>query len=259
MGRSRAFTLIDVLTSISVLAVLISLMVPGLAAARETARRVVCASNARQLGIGVVLWADARDGLVPPSVFNESREFTPPAGSKANSFPIERREMTTLRLDTFGDLPVYEEWDGLGLLYADEVITAARVFYCPSHAEPHPFEAYREQWLGAPGPIAGNYHYRGEGQNGSRKLAFLEPARAALIADSLRSVEEMNHEDGVNLLRADLSAAWVADPMGVLQNLVEEAGSRSGDSFERVWDALDELDGGESKDDDKLVGGASPR
>lgn len=254
---TRAFTLIDVITSMAVVAVLISLMIPGLATARETARRVVCASNARLLGIGVVLWADSHDGLVPPSVFNESREFEPPPGSQAHSLLLEPSEMTILRLPTFGDLPVYEEWDGLGLLYADEVLNTARVFYCPSHAEPNPFEAYREQWRGAPGEIVSNYHYRGEGQNGSRKLAFLEPARAALIADSLRSIDEMNHEGGVNLLRADLSAAWVSDPTGRLLRLIESSSGRAATSeFTDVWEALDEMDGSGETDRDDLVGGA---
>ncbi len=257
-SAARAFTLVDVMVSLSVVAILISLMIPGLATARETARRVVCASNARQLGIGVVLWADAHDGRVPPSVFNSTRNYSPSVGGMANSITISRREMSMTRLPTAGDFPVYEEWDGLGLLFADDVLRSPRVFYCPSHGEPHPFERFADQWNGAAGSILANYHYRGEGQNGSTRLAFLEPARAALIADSLRSPDELNHDGGVNLLRADLSASWVSDPDNRLGVAISEALSQSGeDEFGDVWDLLDDLDNGPDEAGDREPSGSA--
>ncbi|MEM8495045.1 MAG: prepilin-type N-terminal cleavage/methylation domain-containing protein [Planctomycetota bacterium] len=64
--RFRAFTLIELLVVISIIALLIGILLPALAAARETARTSACLSNIRQLGIGLYSYAgDNNDYCVP--------------------------------------------------------------------------------------------------------------------------------------------------------------------------------------------------
>ena len=48
--RRRAFTLIELLVVVAIVTVLIAILLPGLSAAREQARRVVCASTLKQYG-----------------------------------------------------------------------------------------------------------------------------------------------------------------------------------------------------------------
>lgn len=52
-----------------VLLLLISLFIPGGQRARETAQRIKCASNLRQIGSAALLYASHNQGLLPPDLF----------------------------------------------------------------------------------------------------------------------------------------------------------------------------------------------
>ncbi len=66
MSRARAFTLIELLVVIGVVSLLVGILVPSLAAARESARSVKCSSNLRQMGIAWAAYAgDHRDRVMP--------------------------------------------------------------------------------------------------------------------------------------------------------------------------------------------------
>lgn len=60
----RAFTLIELLVVIAIIAVLIGVLLPGLAQARLTARSLSCLAKLKQIGVGVTLYFnDFRDTL----------------------------------------------------------------------------------------------------------------------------------------------------------------------------------------------------
>ena len=64
--RSRhGFTLIELLVVISIIALLISILLPALKHARETARGIVCMANLSQVQLATLLYADDHDGYLP--------------------------------------------------------------------------------------------------------------------------------------------------------------------------------------------------
>jgi len=61
----RAFTLIEIIVSIFVIAVLIGITIPSLAAARHSARDAVSMSNLKSLGVAIELYQLEHEGLMP--------------------------------------------------------------------------------------------------------------------------------------------------------------------------------------------------
>ncbi len=238
-----AFTLTELVVALGVVALLIGILMPSLAGVREHARRVVCGSNLRQIGLGIHMYADQADSQLPASVFlGDSNGMTPRAGES-----YRPQDMVTVRVvtdTTNSRQPDPDQWDGLGLLFAGGYLSAPQVYYCPSHRGEFRFEDYSDHWTGEPGEIISNYHYRGQGPDQMTRLHLIDE-NAALVSDSLRSVEELNHEGGLNVLSAGLSVTWLADERGTIASILAMA-SGNGDGDSDIADQLwDELDGGD--------------
>jgi prepilin-type N-terminal cleavage/methylation domain-containing protein len=63
--RCRAFSLIELLVAVAILALLVAVMLPSLSAAREAGRSSVCLSNLRQAFLACRIYADANRGFGP--------------------------------------------------------------------------------------------------------------------------------------------------------------------------------------------------
>ena len=68
--RVQAFTLVEVLVVISLIGILIALLYPVFARAREKGRQTTCLSNLQQLGMGTLLYAQDYDERIYPYEYN---------------------------------------------------------------------------------------------------------------------------------------------------------------------------------------------
>lgn len=64
--RRQAFTLIELLVVVAIIALLIAILLPSLSKARETAKALVCATQQRQILIGVHMFANDHDQYIIP-------------------------------------------------------------------------------------------------------------------------------------------------------------------------------------------------
>jgi prepilin-type processing-associated H-X9-DG protein/prepilin-type N-terminal cleavage/methylation domain-containing protein len=63
----RAFTLVELLVVVAIIALLIGIMLPALSRARDVARATVCLANVRNTGLAIQMYANEHGSHYPPS------------------------------------------------------------------------------------------------------------------------------------------------------------------------------------------------
>ncbi|MBN2506783.1 MAG: prepilin-type N-terminal cleavage/methylation domain-containing protein [Verrucomicrobia bacterium] len=65
IASRRGFTLIELLVVVAIISILAGMLLPALARAKETAKRIQCLNNLRNLGLAMRLYVDNNDGYFP--------------------------------------------------------------------------------------------------------------------------------------------------------------------------------------------------
>jgi prepilin-type N-terminal cleavage/methylation domain-containing protein len=212
LHRSRAFTLVELLVVIGIIALLISILLPSLNKAREAGNRTVCLSNLRQFGSAMAMYAiQYRDRV--------------PLGNIKSSAGSQKAWNYVAHLNRSGKAYAIQ----LGTLVDAKLLLAPKAFYCPAEKydqwtfatdiNPWPFDrtstsGTHDTRVGyATRPMA-TWDY----SQPTPALAFPNPfprlsrtKDRAIVSDIACFPEniKMRHKAGMNVLYGNASVKWV--------------------------------------------------
>jgi prepilin-type processing-associated H-X9-DG protein len=122
-SRVGAFTLVELLVVIGIIAVLVAMLMPALQKARTSSRTVQCASNLKQIGGGIMMFANANNGRAPGQATGKLSNGSPRVIPWAE---ILSAEMFSKKNPTAYNYKNYQQIPSGGLFIAE----VARL-YCP--------------------------------------------------------------------------------------------------------------------------------
>jgi prepilin-type processing-associated H-X9-DG protein len=145
MKMRRAFSIIELLVVIGVIAVFLGLLVPALSPSRRSARSLQCKSNLRELGHALRMYANVNNGWFYPVGYEPfSGDFMSDAfGTRVP--PHERWPMTVFKVRAPNPLPynpaAYDQSDYDPQAFPAAPFTPA-VLVCPADVDPEEAHSY---------------------------------------------------------------------------------------------------------------------
>ena len=171
-SRPRAFTLLELLVVVGMIALLVGAVFPALRAARRAAVRSACLSNEHQIGAAIFAYAADYDGVIPYG------PKAPPATS-TNFYPGTGNVTSLLSLQS--GAPV-----ALGLLLNKYLSKTPHVLFCPGADQPE--DADLELSKVGHGQAQGDYYYRhGSSVSLSDNILTMPPTTAHIRLRDLGS------------------------------------------------------------------------
>lgn len=258
---NKGFTLVELLVVIGIIALLVSILLPALNKARESASNIKCMSNLRQIMTAMQMYALTYKDAVPLGYLgslkrsNYSLYIGGQPADKLNSYPMMGR---LYQAGLFGAV-----WDGIGPLPEPSDATPLRAFVCPSERHEswsfktlsnlfppgaNPADDSRMSYSMRPtvrwyngllGPGTPNYN-----PVKMSKITDFRKQKTALLADLMftPSVRFTRHPKVVNVAYADFSVTSVRKSdalMNLWAQVATGTNTQQNQTFDKMWEILD--------------------
>ncbi len=206
--QRAAFTLVELLVVIAVIALLVSILTPSLQHARELARRASCGANLHGTALAYQVYANDHETRLPLFFHN----------SKQQNHWIWYGGAS-------GSSTYKPHWFWQGLLYTGGSLDGPRVLYCPSNRiERHAFNSPSNPWpvqdftstVSTYGnrPVAckqASWSWTTAWERAPKRLRLPEMLDKAMIGDyfGLPVYVDQRHADGINMAYTDGAVHWL--------------------------------------------------
>lgn len=181
--RKTGFTLVELLVVISIIALLLSILIPSLQRAKEGSKRSVCANQLKQMGLAVHTYAGEQDYRLPNDLYFSGSNLR----EENNIYVAYRHDSTGTHPVTGDPIPFR-----LACLYEKKFIENPEIFYCPSNRQ----ELYQFENYNNPKP----WGSKGQVYNLDRSANdWIRVAYSYYATDTKTRKETENFPDGVDM------------------------------------------------------------
>jgi prepilin-type N-terminal cleavage/methylation domain-containing protein len=232
--RNGGFTLVELLVVIGIIAILVAILLPSLARAQESSRRVNCLSNLRHVHQAFMLYALDHHDQVPLGYRGGNTQW--------NSMVYSA---TAKKIVLFG------------LLQLEGRMKSPRVFFCPSENDTRSmFDTPENPWPPGPDGVGTAQVYAGYGARPAINLPDNPIAgeltyprmnqfkNLAIFGDLTATPARLDtrHRTGINVLYGNGGAHWV-DRKAIDDDLklcpIIDPKNPPNAAQQRIWEALD--------------------
>lgn len=192
----RKFTLIELLITIAIIAILAAMLLPVLNKARDKGKSISCTGNSKQIGAAFMLYVNDADDYFPHYTYNQSYTY---------------KGSTPWKMSSAWTMALYSEYLG-----------SWNVFQCPAHIT----STDKSEWKGENAYVHYGYNYMHVGSSyryvspndlatpPAKAAALRNPGKVVLTADSINRQTSIINSSVANSSQTNAGTYIISDNYG---------------------------------------------